>query len=115
MAMPNPSSFNKAAQRMYETGVKMLASELKDGDIVIHKIPSPSSSENDLFNICSVRRSFKPPKPAVFLSIGHHDYPANHPEFLIDLETLVVRLFCYVQPEITKAAIEKAQAAVEAQ
>jgi hypothetical protein len=50
----------------------------------------------------------------IFLSIGQHDYPANHPEFQIDLETLVVRLFCRVQPEIVRATIEKVQAAVEA-
>jgi hypothetical protein len=114
MAMPNTTSYNIAVGKLYETGIKTLASELGDGDLVIHKTFSPNKSEKDLYNVCSVRRTSRSLQPVIFLSIGQHDYPANHPEFQIDLETLVVRLFCRVQPEIVRATIEKVQAAVEA-
>lgn len=113
MGMPNTTSYNIAVGKMYETGIKTLASELGDGDLVIHKTLAPNKGEKDLYNVCSVRKTTRSLQPVVFLSVGQHDYPANHPEFQIELGTLVVRLFCRVQPEVVRAAIEKVKAAVE--
>lgn len=108
MAAANSASFNNALAKLFENGIKTIASELLDGDIVIHKMPGPESSGGNLYNACSVRRALaSKTDPGIFFAVGQHDFPTNYPEFKVPKDTLVVQLYCHVEPKPVRVEAKK--------